>query len=81
MKIVKENEISRRVFLKQSIFAGTTLSAALLPQTKKGQHPKRKQRSWDESIRIPFLLCYPAASGPKERSVKAPVTLQPVKQN
>jgi len=38
-----------------------------------GQPPKRKQRPWDESIRIPFLLRYPAAYGPKGRSVKAPL--------
>ncbi|MFA9454810.1 MAG: sulfatase [Candidatus Aminicenantaceae bacterium] len=38
-----------------------------------GQPPKRKQRPWDESIRVPFLLRYPAASGHKGRSVKAPI--------
>jgi arylsulfatase A-like enzyme len=38
-----------------------------------GQPPKRKQRPWDESIRVPFLLRYPAVSGHKERSVKAPI--------
>jgi arylsulfatase A-like enzyme len=38
-----------------------------------GQPPKRKQRPWDESIRVPFLLRYPAVSGPKGRSVKAPI--------
>jgi arylsulfatase A-like enzyme len=38
-----------------------------------GQSPKRKQRPWDESIRVPFLLRYPAVSGPKGRSVTAPI--------
>ncbi|MFC2141658.1 sulfatase [Acidobacteriota bacterium] len=38
-----------------------------------GQPPKRKQRPWDESIRVPFLLRYPAVSGHKGRSVKAPI--------
>jgi arylsulfatase A-like enzyme len=38
-----------------------------------GQAPKRKQRPWDESIRIPFLLRYPVASGHQGRTVKAPI--------
>ena len=38
-----------------------------------GQPPKRKQRPWDESIRVPFLFRYPAVSGPKGRPVKAPI--------
>ncbi len=38
-----------------------------------GQPPKRKQRPWDESIRVPFLLRYPAVSGPKGHTVKAPI--------
>lgn len=38
-----------------------------------GQPPKRKQRPWDESIRVPFLLRYPAISGRKGHSVKAPI--------
>jgi arylsulfatase A-like enzyme len=38
-----------------------------------GQAPKRKQRPWDESIRVPFLLCYPAVSGHKGWTVKAPI--------
>jgi len=38
-----------------------------------GQPPKRKQRPWDESIRVPFLLRFPAASGPKGSSVRAPI--------
>ena len=37
-----------------------------------GQPPKRKQRPWDESIRVPFLLRYPALFGRKGHSVKAP---------
>jgi len=38
-----------------------------------GQPPKRKQRPWDESIRVPFLIRYPAGGGNKGRSVKAPI--------
>ncbi len=40
-----------------------------------GQPPKRKQRPWDESIRVPFLLRYPVISGTNTqgRSVKAPI--------
>ncbi len=38
-----------------------------------GQPPRQKQRPWDESIRVPFLLRYPAVSGHKGRSVKAPI--------
>jgi arylsulfatase A-like enzyme len=38
-----------------------------------GQPPKRKQRPWDESIRVPFLLRYPAVSDPMGRSVKTPI--------
>lgn len=38
-----------------------------------GQPPRRKQRPWDESIRVPFLLRYPAVTGHGGRSVKTPV--------
>ena len=38
-----------------------------------GQPPKRKQRPWEESIRVPFLLCYPAVNGHTGRPVKAPI--------
>lgn len=38
-----------------------------------GQPPRQKQRPWDESIRVPFLLRYPAVSGHKGRTVKAPI--------
>ena len=38
-----------------------------------GQSPKRKQRPWDESIRVPFLLRYPAFGGPGGDVVKAPI--------
>jgi arylsulfatase A-like enzyme len=38
-----------------------------------GQLPRRKQRPWDESIRVPFLLRYPAVSGHKGLRVKAPI--------
>jgi arylsulfatase A-like enzyme len=38
-----------------------------------GQPPKRKQRPWDESICVPFLLRYPAVSGHKGWKVKTPI--------
>jgi arylsulfatase A-like enzyme len=38
-----------------------------------GQPPKRKQRPWDESIRVPFLLRYPALSDHEGSSVSAPI--------
>jgi arylsulfatase A-like enzyme len=37
------------------------------------QPPKQKQRPWDESIRVPFLLRYPAGGVDKGRKVKAPI--------
>jgi arylsulfatase A-like enzyme len=38
-----------------------------------GQRPCEKQRPWDESIRVPFLLRYPAVSGHRGRTVKTPI--------
>lgn len=38
-----------------------------------GQPPKQKQRPWDESIRVPFLLRYPAVTGHKGRIIKTPI--------
>lgn len=38
-----------------------------------GQSTKEKQRPWDESIRIPFLIRYPAVYGTKGYEVKAPL--------
>ena len=38
-----------------------------------GQPPCEKQRPWDESIRVPFLLSYPAVTGCTARIVKAPI--------
>jgi len=38
-----------------------------------GQRPCEKQRPWDESIRVPFLLRYPAVSGQKGWTVEAPI--------
>lgn len=36
-----------------------------------GEH--RKQRPWDESIRVPFLLRYPARLGGRPRKIDAPI--------
>jgi arylsulfatase A-like enzyme len=38
-----------------------------------GQPPKQKQRPWDESIRVPFLLRFPAVHGREGRKVTAPI--------
>ena len=35
--------------------------------------PKLKQYPWDESIRVPFLLRYPAVHGKSAKSVKMPI--------
>jgi len=38
-----------------------------------GQPPRQKQRPWDESILVPFLLRYPAACGQQGRKVSTPI--------
>jgi len=38
-----------------------------------GQPPRQKQRPWDESILVPFLLRYPAAGADRGRKIKAPI--------
>lgn len=38
-----------------------------------GQPTREKQRAWDESIRVPFLVSYPAVSGQNGRTVKTPI--------
>ncbi len=38
-----------------------------------GQPPRQKQRPWDESIRVPFLLRYPAAGAGRGRKVSTPI--------
>ena len=38
-----------------------------------GQPPKQKQRPWDESILVPFLLRYPEACGNQGRKVTTPI--------
>ena len=39
-----------------------------------GNRPAQKQVPWDEAARVPFLLRYPAARGPKGDTVKTPLT-------
>ena len=39
-----------------------------------GNRPAQKQVPWDEAARVPFLLRYPAAGGPKGVTVKTPLT-------
>ncbi|MCP4452196.1 MAG: sulfatase [Planctomycetes bacterium] len=38
-----------------------------------GQPPRQKQRPWDESIRVPFLLRYPAIGADQGRIVTTPI--------
>jgi arylsulfatase A-like enzyme len=38
-----------------------------------GQPPCEKQRPWDESILVPFLISYPAITGHQGRIVKTPI--------
>jgi arylsulfatase A-like enzyme len=38
-----------------------------------GQPPKQKQRPWDESILVPFLLRYPAVGADQGRRVTTPI--------
>ena len=40
----------------------------------RGNRPGQKQVPWDEATRVPFLLRYPAAHGPKGVMVKTPMT-------
>jgi arylsulfatase A-like enzyme len=35
---------------------------------------QKKQQPWDESIRVPFLLRYPAALGPGGRTIDMPIS-------
>jgi len=39
-----------------------------------GNRPAQKQVPWDEAARVPFLLRYPAAHGPRGVTVKTPLT-------
>ncbi len=39
-----------------------------------GNKPAQKQVPWDEAARVPFLLRYPGAHGPKGATVKTPLT-------
>ena len=37
------------------------------------QNSRKKQQPWDESIKVPFLLRYPPAHGPKGRKIDMPI--------
>lgn len=56
---------------KNTIFVFTADHGEMLGS--QGQAPCEKQRPWDESIRVPFLLRHPAACGIDGRMVKAPI--------
>ncbi len=38
-----------------------------------GVHPEAKQRPWDESIRVPFLLYYPFSSAVGKKNITMPI--------
>ncbi len=54
---------------KDTIFVFTSDHGDMLHS--RGQ--MKKQRPWDESIRVPFLLRYPAAMGGKGRTIDMPI--------
>jgi len=54
---------------KDTIFVFTSDHGDMLHS--RGQ--MKKQRPWDESIRVPFLLRYPAATGGKGRTIDMPI--------
>jgi arylsulfatase A-like enzyme len=65
-KTLKETGVS-----DNTIFVFTSDHGEMLGS--QGQRPCEKQRPWDESIRVPFLLSYPAVTGQKGRIVRAPI--------
>jgi len=54
---------------KDTIFVFTSDHGDMLHS--RGQ--MKKQRPWDESVRVPFLLHYPAAAGEKGRTIEMPI--------
>ncbi len=63
-------ETIRRVGIeKDTIFVFTSDHGDMLGS--RGQ--MKKQRPWDESIRVPFLLRYPAVTGGKGRTIEMPI--------
>jgi len=56
---------------EETIFVFTSDHGEMLGS--QGHPPKQKQCPWDESIRVPFLLRYPAGGAGKGRKVKAPI--------
>lgn len=65
-KTLKETGVS-----ENTIFIFTSDHGEMLGS--QGQPPCEKQRPWDESIRVPFLVSYPAVSGQNGRTVKTPI--------
>ena len=63
--------LDRAGVAENTIFVFTSDHGEMLGS--QGQLPKQKQRPWDESIRVPFLLRYPAIHGPMGRQVSAPI--------
>ena len=68
---VKEilNALDRSRISKNTIFVFTSDHGDMLYS----QGMKWKQKPWDESIRIPFLLSYPAKLGDKKRIINIPI--------
>ncbi len=65
-KTLKESGVS-----ENTIFIFTSDHGEMLGS--QGQQPCEKQRPWDESIRVPFLLSYPAVDAQKNRTIKTPI--------
>ena len=57
--------------IQDTIFVFTSDHGEMLGSQE--QPAFEKQRPWDESIRVPFLLTYPAVTGGKGITVKAPI--------
>lgn len=57
--------------MQDTIFVFTSDHGEMLGSQE--QPAFEKQRPWDESIRVPFLLSYPALTGAKGIAVKAPI--------
>jgi arylsulfatase A-like enzyme len=64
------NTLEETGVAENTIFVFTSDHGEMLGS--QGQPPKQKQRPWDESIRIPFLLRYPGI-GHKGQKVTAPI--------
>lgn len=67
MKTLDETGLAENTIVVFSADHGETMGSH-------GNRPAQKQVPWDEAARVPFLLRYPAANGPKGVTVKTPLT-------